>query len=310
MVVSDLKNSNLREVLKEFKNVSIEYRNLLDSAIPDFTFGTEIEFEKYDYQKLGYFLWNNGYRRWRAIYDHSILDGGEIISDILYNKERDWQELKEICHILKDKGVTIGGKTGGHIHIGAHILEGNIDYWLALLKIWTVFEPILYQFSYGEKGYGRPLMYVEAKPFNKELKNTIEKLGNNRDVSHLIYLLKDFKRSRAINFRNASWNFSQNFDYKNTIEFRLFNGSINENVWQNNINMLLNLFSVIKNNNYDKEWINYHFDKDDITNNLDSAITFANMIYTNGLDKLYFLRQYLQREYLLQEEKKKYLKTI
>ena len=153
-------------------------------------------------------------------------------------------------------------------------------------------------------------MYVEAKPFNKELKNTIEKLGNNRDVSHLIYLLKDFKRSRAINFRNASWNFSQNFDYKNTIEFRLLNGSINENVWQNNINMLLNLFSVIKNNNYDQEWINYHFDKDDITNNLDSAITFANMIYTNELDKLYFFKQYLQREYLLQEKEKKYLKTI
>lgn len=305
---SDLKGMKLVEVLENLKDVDIEYRSLLDSTIPDFTFGTEIEFEKYDYTELTHFLFRNGYRSWRPVYDHSVLDGGEVVSGILYNQERDWKELKEICHILKERNVTIGGKSGGHIHVGAQILEGNIDYWLDLLKIWTVFESVICQFSHGEKGYARPMMYVEAKPFNNEFKNTINNFGNSRNLSDLILLLKDFKRSRTINFRNVSWNKSETLDYKNTIEFRLFNGSINETTWQNNVNMLLNLFSTIKSGNYDKEFIDYQFYKGDNINSLDFAITFSDMIYTNELDKLYFLKQYLQREYL--EEEKKYVKTI
>lgn len=308
MVFSDLKKMELVNILEILKNVTIEYRYFLDSTISDFTFGTEIEFENYNYTKISLFLFEKGYRHWKSIYDRSVPDGGEVVSDILYNKEKDWQELKGVCQILEEQGVNIGGNSGGHIHVGAQILEGNIEYWLELLKIWTVFEPVLCKFSYGEKGYARPMMCEEAKPFNNELKQTINKLENNKDLSELICLLKDYKRSRVINFRNASWNKSNKFEYKNTIEFRLFNSSTSEVIWQNNINMLINLFSTIKTNNYDKEWINYHFDKEDSTNNLDFAIAFADMIYTSEIDKLYFLKQYLQKEYI--EEEKKYVKAI
>lgn len=87
---------------------------------------------------------------------------------------------------------------------------------------------------------------------------------------------------------------------KNTIEFRSPNGSADEIVCQNNINALIKL--IINSKEIDEEFLNYKLkDRASVekiyTYNevyLKKALEFADLIFEDDIDKIYFLKQYIK----------------
>ena len=97
-------------------------------------------------------------------------------------------------------------------------------------------------------------------------------------------------RKRAINFQNITD--LTTFESYNTIEFRCPNASLNPVIWQNNLNLFVNLILKSK-ENLDLDEISYqNRDYDGI--DLKQALEFCDLVFNNNLDKVYFLRQYLK----------------
>lgn len=81
------------------------------------------------------------------------------------------------------------------------------------------------------------------------------------------------------------------------------NGTINPIIWQNNINFFAKLFLYCSSDNFDKDFIDYkltclrnnliNYDYSNIY--IDAILEFSNLIFSNEIDKLYFLKQYLKR---------------
>jgi len=90
---------------------------------------------------------------------------------------------------------------------------------------------------------------------------------------------------------------------KNTLEFRSPNGTIDPVIWQNNLNMLVNLLLYCKSNDFNNDVIDKRHDKYKEKYNslywyneiyIDQALELCDLIFTNNLDKINFLRQYLK----------------
>ena len=86
---------------------------------------------------------------------------------------------------------------------------------------------------------------------------------------------------------------------KNTIEYRLPNGTFEPVIWQNNVNMFLHLLDAC-NRDLDEDYIKKRINRleeiydyngyDEIDE--EGALNFVDQIFDNDLDKAYFLRQY------------------
>ena len=87
---------------------------------------------------------------------------------------------------------------------------------------------------------------------------------------------------------------------KNTVEFRSPNATIEEIVWQNNINAFTKLMLAATKGLIDEECLdykisnftNYDFMYKEIC--LKSVLEFVDLIFDNNLDKIYFLKQYFK----------------
>ena len=125
-------------------------------------------------------------------------------------------------------------------------------------------------------------------------------MAPNMSFEYMINKLP-YDRYNAINFQNVG-NPSK-FSTNNTIEFRCPNGTLEPVIWQNNVNLLVNILNYSKSNTYDDdtiskrreingdkyyelEWYNQIY--------LVQALELCDMLFDNNLDKVYFLRQYLK----------------
>ena len=107
---------------------------------------------------------------------------------------------------------------------------------------------------------------------------------------------------------------------KNTLEFRRPNGTLEEVIWQNNINVIIKLILAINSNNFDIDYIinKLKTNKDRIINkydsaydhelNLEKALEFVDLFYDNNLDKINFLKQYI-KGYELSLKRKELVRT-
>ena len=110
-------------------------------------------------------------------------------------------------------------------------------------------------------------------------------------------------RYQAINFCNISRKNPGAFKPYNTIEFRCPNGTFDPVIWQNNVNLLVQLLLYSKSSSFQEDRIEKRHQL--ILNQFDDlkwyqeifleqALELCDLIFTNNLDKLYFLRQYLK----------------
>lgn len=251
------------------------------------SFGLEIECENARWDKIS----RRMEREWELTDDISLLEGAEIKSPILTDTKENWITLKRVCSMLS-KYSMIGLNSGGHVHVGIQALGNDKESLINFLKLWSVYEPIIYRFSYGEFLGPRPGLKETAKSVQVDFANLCyfceEENVSERELIH--YLCDD--KYKAVNFKH--------YDTLRTIEFRCPNATLNPVIWQNNVNLFVKMMNYAKRKDFNNSLLDEKRHKLFIENKtpnqiyVDDAIEFVDLIFDNNLDKVYFLRQYLK----------------
>ena len=229
----------LQDMIKPYlSSTSIEEKINLPSSM---TIGMEIESLGENNNLLKCVI--NGLTKWSSKRDGSLCpdipseEGIEVVSPILTgDNEKTTGKILKICNILNALGNHTNQTCGGHIHIGADYLT-NIDAWKNLLDLWANLEETLYTIGNEEGQIPRKGTLRFAGPVSKEYKDAMDdgsiSLKDENDIANfkkqIIKAQQD--RYRGINFQNLAEG------GKNTIEFRLPNGTVNAETWIQNINL-------------------------------------------------------------------------
>lgn len=304
-ILSSLNKHDLKQLLRYINNYYLDLRPKLNLD-RNITFGLEIEVENALCNEIqSNILRHISLADWYFDDDVSLYHGMEIISPILTDRKYFWQQLETILSIARDD-ASIDIHSGGHIHIGAHILGKDCTSWMRFIKLWATYENVIYRFCYGEFLTARPLINNYARPIAKMLANEFKVFDYfdyyNPDM------LDDITNMLGV---NNAFNFSHvnlNADFKksvdgNTIEFRCPNGSLSPVIWQNNVNLFAHLLKYSTSSKYDNAVINKRFMSkvDKLSNlkyynkiHLEDALELTDLIFNENLNKIYFLRQYLK----------------
>lgn len=276
------------------------------------TFGTEIEIERTDYVKVKKTIQNLQIcKDWNVKPDGSLTKGAEINSPILYDKTQSWEELNIVCAALK--GISkIGSAAGGHIHVGVQALGNNKESWKNFIKMWAIYENVIYRFCYGEFLTGRSSLSEYASPVSNSFFECIVECENNTTTFEEMLQTVKSERYVGVNLQNAIYN--SGFIKKNTIEFRCPNGSLEPVIWQNNINFFVKFLKYCRKlSNFNNDIIEARQQTNlNKYNSLDwydeiyleQALELSDLLFNNNLDKIYFLRQYLKSFEIIQDKSK------
>jgi len=251
------------------------------------SFGLEIECENARWEKIARRIMPE----WELTDDISLLEGAEIKSPILTDTKDNWITLKNVCSMLSKYSI-VGLNSGGHVHIGTQALGNDKESLINFMKLWSVYEPIIYRFSYGEFLGPRPGLKDTAKSVQVDFVNLCcfceEENVEYKDLIH--YLCGD--KYKAVNFKH--------YNTFRTIEFRCPNATLNPVIWQNNVNLFVKMMLYSKSKKFNNSLLDEKrkrlFIECKTPNEIyvNDAIEFADLIFDNNLDKIYFLRQYLK----------------
>ena len=303
--LSELKGLDLQDLIVLIDDLYIQYRNKL-GIDENITFGFELEFENASKDRIEnklIELFPN--REYRTKHDGSLNNGAEICTPVLIDRDSDWQNFDKVCKVVNPH-ASIGTRSGGHIHVGSQILGDDKEAWLNFIKLWSVYENIIFRFAYGEFLTARPSLDDFAEPMTKDFWRDYNYLKQmpleSLNVENIIYLI-NHRRYQAVNFGNVRTDRVNQIGDKNTIEFRCPNGSLNPIIWQNNVNLFIKMLLYSKSFTFDNDTVmkRYKIKSDNYSKIalydeifLDQALEFCDMVFTNNLDKVYFLRQYLK----------------
>lgn len=297
---SKLRGLDLQDLIVEIENFYLIYRDTigLESNV---TFGLELEYEDVGRKQVNDYVKN--FRYWSSGYDGSVQNGGEIRSPILCDEAKSWEELRKICYFLKSENANTCENAGGHVHIGAHILGKDHNAWRRFLKIYAMYENVLFRFMYGDKISARERINSYAFPIADKILWDLYEINEANSYNQIFEYFPD-ERYSAVNFCNVSASQDKVLKCldKNTLEFRAPNATTEEVVWQNNVNTFAKLMLTSAQSNFDEDYIDYKIDNEIrgkrkyIYNEicLKSALEFVDLIFNNNLDKVYFLRQYFK----------------
>ena len=293
ILFSEMDSCDKALYMNELNDYVIEYRNSL-GLNNSVTFGTEIEYEGVNKEIVDKIIDEN-FTSFKSMTEPNIHVGGEVVSIPLRDNINNWTDLKDILKLLElSDGIIKDNKTSSHVHVGANILR-NYDNLIKFILLYGVYEGIIYRFGYMNRLNPRESMISCAPPFSIDLANNYPDIINNKSVKNIKLM---FDRFHGVNFNNLSS--LKNYGYRNTIEFRMANGTLDPVLWQNIINlytkMLLRctkdmdidyleylLFKI----NYSRS--NYYgFDNLSLTN----AFDFADIVFDDMLDKTNFIKQY------------------
>lgn len=324
--LSDLKRKDLNTFIKEILGYKLKLRSNL-GINSQYTFGFELEFENIsisfkEFEELFKNLKINKGRiieryhdtdSWCIKDDKTLTEtnGKEIVTPILTDEFIYWQDLVKMCAFIK-KYAKVGSHCAGHIHIGSQAIGDKKETFLNLIKIWGVYENVLYRFGYNE--YLSKLPNIKYSHFSSETYLSLynELIKSSYSVELLIQSLNN--RLNAINFTLLTLVSNCNrIAYKDTIEFRSPNGTLDPIIWQNNLNTFIKLLEYVKSSKFDLDIVNRRerLNKKNPNFNdynqifIEEAIEFADLIFNNNLDKLYFLRQYIKNNDVSYEEMKR-----
>lgn len=170
--------------------------------------------------------------------DEEIYTTIEIRTGILnVGASEDRQLFGDYVDKLKSLGAFINNSTGGHIHIGVqNIVQSDdllakITLFVHLFKNYGNIESALYQINGGtSRATGQ---------YAKSVKPLLEEMKSDKAVGFISTMAKHDARYTSLNVMSYA-------EHK-TVEFRIFVGSLDRRVWDNNI--LLSAKLVIKSAN-------------------------------------------------------------
>lgn len=304
--LSELNKKSLDEYFDYLNKQQLYYRDSL--SLQEFvTFGIEIEYEKFKREKVDNYTIRT-LKKWHSKDDSTLRMGGEVISPILTDSLTTWKELRKICNYLRKNKVYTKGNAGGHIHVGSHIMNADLEAWRCFLKTYMIYENELVYFLNGEDKLARRTMSEYAKLVSSTYYKRLDDINEARDLSELYYAIMLSKKN-ALSFYYTKLR-STHRDVYNTVEFRSPNGTDNELIWQNNINTITKLMLAARNKKIDEDFLDYKLEKgSDKFTDLNKALEVADIIFDNDLDKMYFLKQY-KKDFSFIEEKKKKTKVM
>ena len=238
----------IQRYVRESPNLSDEVKKMFEFIInPDYLSLERAEYKRIDLPKgmtIGIEIESEGEYsdeipkrilngQWTSKLDNSLENGIEIVSTILEGTEQDSKEVYQICEFLNKIGQSTSERCGAHIHIGADFLTNKQAY-INLLEIFGNCEEIIYAIS-NESGHTiREGVSKYCLPIATKLEKGIENgtLDSKKEMSEFIEQLQILQEERysGINFMNIGTS-------KNTIELRTPNGTINPDVWIENINL-------------------------------------------------------------------------
>ncbi len=253
---------------------------------------------------------SDSYKEWSRTPDPSVISfkgdhySGEVVSPILQNKVQDLKELKTICHVLKRLGANVNGTCGAHIHFDAAFLEDNTIYIQNLILLYMCYEDILYRFAAGEQLTMRPGFHKYAATLNSsiDLKTLERYLYEEQPFDEFC---DNFIKNRPLKcdglcdglyLRRLDHSLGNNI---NTIEFRIPNGTLNYDVWFNNINTFGLMMEFAKKMGFGHRDDLYckivkqknepfNYEKEDLIR----AKEFIQLISKNKSDETRFIKQY------------------
>jgi len=293
------------------KDKLIEYRNSL-SLPSEVTFGVEIEYENVPTDTVTCLIYrerqlNQNLNKWfskrepdLSEYNNIIRENmnGEISSPILIDNIDNWNDLKIILNLLDKKGAIITNKCGGHVNIGAHILGNNQEYWRNFLLLWVLYYKEICKFSSGEfvnlRTRRKNVLNNSIILLSKRVEFIYEKYGKiGYFLNDICDFLFDSKYDISIPIPLI---LSDSIKEDNRIEFRIPNGTLNEEIWQNYINFFSKFVLSCK-KELDVEKTLYK-----IKNRESSAVELANYVFNDDIDKEYFLIQTLKTSKIYKKE--------
>lgn len=253
----------------------------------DETFGLEIECENANWGKIGKRMIED----WQLTDDISLENGAEIKSSPLTDSKKNWDDLRNMCKVLMNHAF-IGTHTGGHVHVGIQALGHDIKSLINFMKLWAIYEHIIYRFSYGEFTGPRPGIKGAAMESKIDFINACyfyehEDASKEEILKHL-----SAEKCVAVNFKH--------YHTLRTLEFRCPNASLNPVIWQNNVNLFVKMMLYAKSDKFNSSFIEEKFSKIFIIEKtpneiyVNDALELIDLIFDNNLDKIYFLRQYLK----------------
>ncbi len=297
----NLGKDDIYSLLKYLEEYKIKYRDTLglDKKI---SFGVEIEFNDVFLEDIKTILASMPqFYHYTVMEDTSVLEisnikdvidkkekpliwGGEVATEVLHDTRYDWQNLKRLCQILKDNGAIITDKCSSHIHVGSQIWGDNDLYIKRFLKVWIIFEEVIYKFSANGDSIRRGVLNY-AKP-----------LGDLKGQDDLD---KCLARNRGVN--TLKYRPTTREEKDNTIEIRTLNGTLDERIIQNNVGFFLNLMNYVKGPMYDDSLIdkiytniNKIIDINNLRIDIGKALILGDLIFRETEDKLNFLNIYLK----------------
>lgn len=222
----------------------IKLDNIKEIKLPkNMTIGVEIESEGMSYLDL--------YRKklikdWNAVEDGSLgCNGVEFVSPILYSSSKSSSDIYKVCNILQMSKQSITERCGGHIHIGASYLGYDVDAYKNLIEMFSNVENIMYIISNEKGDIPRDRILAFSEPISGKIESAIDagsvSFDDLESVKAFANEINKIQKSRysSINFDNVGYGI-------NTIEFRLANGSINPDVWIQNINLFGGIVKAAK----------------------------------------------------------------
>ena len=205
------------------KNRKTRHKYKMLGLPKNMTIGMEIEAEG-EYgellpERIGY---------WNVKQETSLDSGKECTSPIMYDTDTYIYQIYKINEILSNMEMKITPKCAGHVHIGADYIKTEEGF-KELLELWGNSEEIYYLISNkqgelpreGIKEYATPISVVfEKDDFTEEKKDCFIEDAKEKQVDR-------YKSLNLLNVNNG----------KNTIEFRLSNGTLDGNTWIENIRL-------------------------------------------------------------------------
>lgn len=236
IIIASLKDNAKKRELLQVKEVKYNKLGLLH----DITIGIEIECEGENSVTIKDI--EEPLKGWKSKDDTSLQVGVEVVSPILTNTDENIQDIYYICNILKNSGQEISNRCGGHIHIGADALK-SVNAYINFLELWCNNEETIYKISNekGEELQERTIKY--SAPISKRIQQMLEykKINNleNMNLTDFIKEIQSIQRSKdaGLNLLNVNYE-------KNTIEFRVANGTLKPDTWIENINLFGGMIQV------------------------------------------------------------------